>query len=465
MFNSDTPTELPTDNQHLIPMDALKDTYERCKSITQEKEDKHVRGYVFQNLIYSILYHEGLDPRTSYRPKGEEIDGAFYLNHKTFLLEAKWTADPLPASDIYTFKGKVDGKLEGTLGIFISMNGYSQDAPDALEQGKTPNVILFDQSDMDAILMHGTKFLEVLDFKLRQAGEVGKTYVPFTLPKVVASATSTYTQPDVGYGKPLILVLCEGTTDSIILEIVLRELLSAKHLLTEVAVEIKGVGERLNILRKLPEVINIVQLDYRRQLSGVVFAMDVEAQEFSRSLELSKQVEEYVSRMAMPVPIHLALAMPSIEAWIGLDKASIMAGPEWPRIVRQKVNEANLDTLPGIEEFKAIIEFIEKTIEPDEPLWEADAREAVDSALEAAVWQPEKGIVVLTPLEDHQPATVCRSIDDLRSALTEIASIGATNSMPYEDGEPVFDIDYWGMVDEILIDDYEEQIREMGWTL
>jgi hypothetical protein len=41
------------------------------------------------------------------------------------LLEAKWHRDEfeLPASTIYEFKGKVDGKLVGTVGIFISMSG------------------------------------------------------------------------------------------------------------------------------------------------------------------------------------------------------------------------------------------------------------------------------------------------------------------------------------------------------
>ncbi len=59
-----------------------------------------------------------MDPHTSMRPKGEVIDGSFVLDDRYFLLEAKWHKDPIPASDLYAFKGKVDGKLIGTIGVF-----------------------------------------------------------------------------------------------------------------------------------------------------------------------------------------------------------------------------------------------------------------------------------------------------------------------------------------------------------
>ena len=61
------------------------------------------------------------------------------------LFEAKWTGDPVPASMLYQFRGKLEGKLTGTLGIFISIGGYSADAVDALVAGKSLNLVLFDR--------------------------------------------------------------------------------------------------------------------------------------------------------------------------------------------------------------------------------------------------------------------------------------------------------------------------------
>lgn len=97
---------------------------------------KRKRGFDFERLLNAMLQNEKLEPRTSYKSLGEQIDGSFFLDGSVFLLEAKWHADPLPASTLYQFKGKVDGKLIGTIGIFISMSGYSEGAVDALSLGK-----------------------------------------------------------------------------------------------------------------------------------------------------------------------------------------------------------------------------------------------------------------------------------------------------------------------------------------
>lgn len=59
--------------------------------------------------------------------------------------------DPLPASSIYQFRGKVEGKLVGTIGVFISMSGFSNDAADALVAGKVISTVLFNGDDMRAV--------------------------------------------------------------------------------------------------------------------------------------------------------------------------------------------------------------------------------------------------------------------------------------------------------------------------
>ncbi|WP_204246089.1 restriction endonuclease [Eubacterium sp. An3] len=84
-------------------------------------------------------------PRASYKISGEQIDGSVVLGDKVYLLEAKWYKKEMATSDIYAFKGKVDEKLVGTIGIFISISGFSKDSVDALIFGKEITVILFDK--------------------------------------------------------------------------------------------------------------------------------------------------------------------------------------------------------------------------------------------------------------------------------------------------------------------------------
>lgn len=147
------------------PSDAPKNWYQQ-------------RGYALEKLIHQVLNREKLEPKASFRPDGEEIDGSFIFGDRTFLLEAKWRSGTIPASDLYAFKGKVDGKLAGTLGVFISMSGYSPDAVDALSAGKDINLILFTGADFRLVAENRITFREALKQKLRHAAEFGQPYLP-----------------------------------------------------------------------------------------------------------------------------------------------------------------------------------------------------------------------------------------------------------------------------------------------
>lgn len=139
---------------------------------------KRARGRLFERILSAALDEAGLRPRLSYRPKGEEIDGSIWFEGRTILIEAKWTRDPHPASSLYQFRGKVDGKLVGTLGLFISMSGFSTDAVDALVAGKDLNIILADGDDVRAIAEGNLDFREALQIKLRAAGDTGTPFAP-----------------------------------------------------------------------------------------------------------------------------------------------------------------------------------------------------------------------------------------------------------------------------------------------
>ncbi|MFJ8636774.1 hypothetical protein [Streptomyces sp. NPDC093568] len=165
------------------------------------------RGRRFEKWLTKLLSRDNLAPRAAFRPQGEEVDGSFQYGGRYYLLEAKWWAETskVPASAIYQFKGKVDGKLVGTIGVFISMSGYSGEAVDALRVGKDLNVILFDKSDVEYAA--DVSFVEVLEFKLREAAELGEIFVPYK-----AAVGPPPTVP-----KPPLTIVVEGQGDSAII--------------------------------------------------------------------------------------------------------------------------------------------------------------------------------------------------------------------------------------------------------
>ncbi|WP_440572906.1 hypothetical protein ACSYS8_000317 [Stenotrophomonas muris] len=123
-----------------------------------------------------MLEREGMAPRASMRPNGEEIDGSFAVDNRYFLLEAKWHTPPIAASALYAFKGKVDGKLVGTIGVFFSMSDYSSEAVDALLYGKELNLILFGRQDLLLVEDGKISMLEAIRVKLRYAAEYGQPF-------------------------------------------------------------------------------------------------------------------------------------------------------------------------------------------------------------------------------------------------------------------------------------------------
>ncbi|MEN2388574.1 restriction endonuclease [Comamonas sp. A7-5] len=134
------------------------------------------RGRSFERVLKQMFELEGMRPRASMRPSGEEIDGSFAMDDRFFLLEAKWHTPPIAASALYAFKGKVDGKLVGTIGAFFSMSDYSAEAVDALLSGKELNLILFGREDLLLIEDKQISMREALRVKLRYAAEYGRPF-------------------------------------------------------------------------------------------------------------------------------------------------------------------------------------------------------------------------------------------------------------------------------------------------
>lgn len=246
------------------------------------------RGKEFEKVICELLQEEGLEPRTSYRPTGEEIDGSFVLDGKFFLLEAKWHKDTLPASAIYQFKAKVDGKLVSTLGVFISMSGYSEDTVEAVRLGKALNVILFDGEDFAACLDEGVTFTQVLRAKLRRAAETGEIYFPYKAEMTLQSSLGD------------ILFVVEGYTDQMIIS----------HLASRVL-------ERYDLERNLDFIvamgkIGVANLANSTQFSSpaskVVFVVDSDGDEEETKRTLARHLEYPEDNVLI---IH-----PTIEAWV-----------------------------------------------------------------------------------------------------------------------------------------------------
>ncbi len=134
------------------------------------------RGFDLERLMYDVFELFDLDPKASFRNVGEQIDGGFFLEGTDYLFEAKWQQGLIGVEDLDAFSRKVERKLENTLGVFLSMNGFSPDGVAAHSTAR-PSIILMDGADLMAVLEERIDFVTLLLRKKRHAAHTGNIYL------------------------------------------------------------------------------------------------------------------------------------------------------------------------------------------------------------------------------------------------------------------------------------------------
>jgi restriction endonuclease Mrr len=135
------------------------------------------RGFELERVMYDLFELFDLDPKASFRNTGEQIDGAFSLASTDFLFEAKWRQEQTDAADLDSFASKVRRKLENTLGVFLSINGFTPTGIAAHSSGGAV-IVLMDGADLMAVFEERIDFVTLLLRKKRHAAQTGEIYLP-----------------------------------------------------------------------------------------------------------------------------------------------------------------------------------------------------------------------------------------------------------------------------------------------
>ena len=126
------------------------------------------RGNEFEKLFNKICEDAGILIFDRFRTSDteQEIDGAVLIYSRVFLLEAKWEDEKtLAASKLYSFLGKINSKIDGTLGIFISHNELKENFINAFRNGIKQNCILIHgKSNIEDIIDEKVKIKDFLEY-------------------------------------------------------------------------------------------------------------------------------------------------------------------------------------------------------------------------------------------------------------------------------------------------------------
>ena len=127
---------------------ALKQRYEALCV----ESDAQKRGFALEILLNELFELFEMSPKSPFRRTGEQIDGAFTLDGDHYLLEAKWHGPAINLADLKVFDGSVESSLDNTLGLFLSINGFSDEAIEGYLLGRRPRLILMDGADLYLVL-------------------------------------------------------------------------------------------------------------------------------------------------------------------------------------------------------------------------------------------------------------------------------------------------------------------------
>jgi len=160
----------------------IQDVQKKLEEIKNEffvlvsSSDPQARGYQLEKIMKELFILFDLDPKASFKIQGEQIDGAFTFENNDFLFEGKWQQELCNIQDLDAFSGKLTRKLDNTLGLFCSINGFSEDAVKAHSTGRRI-MILMDGSDLMAVLEGRIDLLQLLLRKRRHASQTGNIYL------------------------------------------------------------------------------------------------------------------------------------------------------------------------------------------------------------------------------------------------------------------------------------------------
>ena len=133
-------------------------------------------GYDFQDWFYDLLDFFEIPNRRPYAHDGRQSDGSLTLSGTTYLVELKFTSDQAQTADIDSFFKKVISKADNTMGLMVSISGYSSVARREASGDKTP-LLLLDHGHLYLALSGIMGLSDVIERVRRHASQTGEAYL------------------------------------------------------------------------------------------------------------------------------------------------------------------------------------------------------------------------------------------------------------------------------------------------
>ena len=112
------------------------------------------RGYFLQDLLNRTFDLHQIPVVSSFtRNEGaEQIDGAFRFEGWHYIVECRWRERLADIRQLDGLKGQVSRSGKQTMGLFLSINGWSENVPNLLKQNPEKAILLMEGYDLRCVL-------------------------------------------------------------------------------------------------------------------------------------------------------------------------------------------------------------------------------------------------------------------------------------------------------------------------
>jgi hypothetical protein len=133
-----------------------------------KSSDPHRRGYQLQDLLNGLFAASGIPMvRPFTRNSGaEQIDGAFKFDGWHYIVECRWRDKLADIRELDGVHGQVQRSGKQTMGVLVSINGWSPNVPVLLKQNRDKGIFLIDGYDLRCVMAREIELSDLLNRKL-----------------------------------------------------------------------------------------------------------------------------------------------------------------------------------------------------------------------------------------------------------------------------------------------------------
>jgi hypothetical protein len=142
--------------------------------------EPHERGFLLQDLLNRLFLLHGIAVIRAFQRNegGEQIDAAFEMDGWHYIVECQWRARLANIRELDGVAGQVARSGRQTMGLFLSVNGWSKNVIPLLKQNPEKSILLMEGMDLRTVLSVPFDLRRLLKAKISALNLEAEPYFP-----------------------------------------------------------------------------------------------------------------------------------------------------------------------------------------------------------------------------------------------------------------------------------------------